>query len=78
MTEDDRTEARIVQRQREDRARALPLFGILLLASPVLDALVGVGTVLGIPATYFYIFTVWGALILVTARLSRRLTDSDD
>lgn len=63
-------------RQRyEDSARVLPLFGIFLLVSPILNALIGIETVLGAPIAYLYIFAAWAVLIMLTARLSRKLTD---
>ncbi|MEO0387078.1 MAG: hypothetical protein AAF281_06040 [Pseudomonadota bacterium] len=64
---------RLRARAREDAARALPVLGLLLLVSPLLDAFGWVGRPFGIPAAYFYLFAAWAFLIALTARLSRRL-----
>lgn len=67
--------ARALQAQgrRRDLARVLPVAGVVMLASPLLDVAAGGGTVFGIPTGVLYVFGVWGALILGAALLARRL-----
>jgi hypothetical protein len=75
-TDDPDLAERALRRQkREDAALALPFFGVLLLVSPILNAIIGFERVLGIPAPAFYIFFVWVFLIVLAARLSRLLRD---
>lgn len=62
------------RRRREDTALALPALGVLLLVSPLLNIVGGVKTILGMPASYVYIFAVWFFLILATARMARLLS----
>ncbi|QHQ36787.1 hypothetical protein [Algicella marina] len=59
------------RRKREDRARAIPVLGVFLLASPVMNALTGLEAIAGVPVNYVYIFTSWALLILLTIRFSR-------
>lgn len=60
------TAARI-RRRYEDMACALPLLGVFLLVSPILNALIGIETVFGAPVAYLYIFAAWAFLILLTS-----------
>ena len=65
------------RRKRRDIALILPLLGVFLLASPVLNIFAGSGSLSGIPASLLYVFGVWFALIACTALLARRLRDDD-
>jgi hypothetical protein len=69
--------ARVVlaRRKRRDAAIALPLAGVALFASPLLDLMANAGRVGGVPLAAIYIFGVWFALIACTGRLARRLMD---
>jgi hypothetical protein len=70
--------AALARRKRRDAAAVLPLAGIVLLASPLIDAVADAGLIGGIPVSAIYIFGVWFALIALTARLARRLRDDED
>jgi hypothetical protein len=75
-TDDPDLAERALRRQkREDAALALPFLGVLLLVSPILNAVTGFHLLLGIPAPVFYIFFVWVFLIVLAARLARVLKD---
>lgn len=65
--------AALMRRKRRDAALALPLAGVLLVASPALDALAGGG----LARATLYLFAVWFVLIAAAAALARRLTDDD-
>lgn len=64
----------LARRRREDAAFALPALGIILLVSPLLNIFAGLETVLGMPATYVYVFCVWMFLIIATARMAKHLS----
>ena len=70
---EDLAERALARRKREDSAFALPVLGLLLLASPLLDLVAGDLQVFGIPAAYAYVFAAWIGLILLTRALARRL-----
>ncbi|MEM9778300.1 MAG: hypothetical protein AAF813_00170 [Pseudomonadota bacterium] len=63
----------MIRRKREDAAFVLPLLGVVLLASPLLNVFIGLKTVFGLPAIYAYVFLVWAGLTLLTRTLARRL-----
>jgi len=54
-----------------DLSILLPLAGVLLLMSPVLEAFNSLKLVIGIPVIVLYIFGVWLGLIILGAWLSR-------
>ena len=60
-------------RKISDRALILPLVGALLLLPPLAVIFQLDARVFGIPFTAFYLFVVWGALILGAALLSRQI-----
>lgn len=62
------------RRRREDTALALPALGVILLVSPLLNILVGVRSIFGMPAPYVYVFCVWVFLIVGTRRMARLLS----
>ena len=68
----------LARRKRRDAAAVLPLAGIVLLASPLIDAFADGGMIGGIPVSVIYIFGVWFGLIALTARLARGLRDDED
>ncbi|MSU91960.1 hypothetical protein GE300_20605 [Rhodobacteraceae bacterium 2CG4] len=74
----DLAERALIRRKREDAALAVPALGVLLLVSPVLNIFAGSGRILGLPAVFVWIFAVWGGLILLTFRLTRRLPPADE
>ena len=59
-----------------DRALILPLVGCLLLIPPLAGIFQIDLRVFGIPFTAFYLFFVWGALIVGAAFLSRQIQRS--
>ncbi|NNU79321.1 hypothetical protein HMH01_02615 [Halovulum dunhuangense] len=69
----DLAERALERHKREDAAAFLPILGVLLLVSPVLNIVAGFPRILGIPAVYLYVFSVWAGLILCTLYLARRL-----
>lgn len=73
--EPDLAERALRRQKREDAALVLPFLGVLLLVSPILNAVYGMDTLFGIPAVVFYIFGVWVVLIALAARLARLLKD---
>jgi hypothetical protein len=57
---------------------ALFLFGVLALTPPLLLIFNKAFRILGVPALYFYLFAVWGALIaLVAFAVERRHADDE-
>ena len=76
MNEDgnDLAERAFLRRKREDAAFAVPMLGVILLASPLLNVVSGGTRLWGIPLAYVYIFASWAGLILLTRYLIRGLT----
>ncbi len=54
------------RRRRRDAALALPLGGLFLLASPLLDVVIRAGSLFGVPVSVLYVFAVWAGLIALT------------
>lgn len=73
----DLAERALGRRKREDAAFVVPLVGVTLLVSPILN-IFSDGTVAGLPASYVYLFAVWAGLILVTRSLARRLVRGEE
>jgi len=73
MTAGDRAEHARAHRKTRDRAMILLLAGVLLLLPPMAGIFQIDQRVAGIPATYLYLFAVWGVLILGAALLAPRL-----
>ncbi len=67
--------AALDRRKRRDTAIALPLAGLVLFASPLLDLMARGGSLGGIPLATLYVFGAWFLLILATGLLARRLSD---
>ena len=63
-------------RKNSDRALILPLVGCLLLTPPLAAIFQIDIRVLGVPFTAFYLFGVWGSLIVGAALLARRIQKS--
>lgn len=61
------------KRKMRDGALLLPLFGALLLISPVISVFTAATTLFGLPLIFVYIFTVWLGLVLVARAMARRL-----
>ncbi len=74
----DLAERAMHRRKREDAALAVPILGIVLLASPVLNIFAGVQTLFGLPAAYAWVFLIWAGLTLLTRDLARRLIGPAD
>ncbi len=53
-----------------ERHLALFLLGVVLLSPPLVSIFDGPGWLFGVPVLYIYLFTVWGALIGLTALAS--------
>jgi hypothetical protein len=70
--------AALARRKRRDAAAILPMVGVVLLVSPLIDAFADAGTIAGIPVSVIYIFGIWFGLIALTARLARGLRDDED
>ena len=68
-------EEAVARRRRRDLAAVLPLTGLVLLASPLINTVADVGRIAGIPASVLYVFGVWLGLIVASAWLARRLFD---
>jgi hypothetical protein len=64
----------LARRKRRDAAAILPLAGILLFASPLLDVVAGGGRLAGIPLAVVFVFGAWFGLIALTARLAATLS----
>ncbi len=62
-------------RKSGDRARILPLVGLILLTPPIAEIALLDASVAGVPVTLAYIFAVWALLIAGAAALSHRLRD---
>jgi hypothetical protein len=68
-----RRERPLGDRKAQDRARILPLVGLILRLPPVAGVVRLDGAVFGVPLTLAYLFLVWALLIAAAALLSRRL-----
>ncbi len=73
----DLAERAFRESRKRDTAFVLPMLGLLLIVSPIVNIFAGITTVWGIPASVFYVFVVWLTLIGLTWRLSRRLLAED-
>lgn len=67
----------IPSRRLSDIAVLAPILGLVLLTPPVIGLFATRGTIFGAPVILIYLFTVWLALILAAAILSRRLSRSE-
>jgi threonine/homoserine efflux transporter RhtA len=74
-TEQPLARAVLDRRRRRDIAIALPVAGLVLFASPLLDLMARGGSLGGIPLGALYVFGSWFGLIWATARIARRLID---
>jgi hypothetical protein len=77
MNDESRDSSRpFSDRKTNDRSMVLLLVGCLLLTPPLAVIFQLDFRILGIPFTGFYLFAVWGALIVGAAALSRRLLNN--
>lgn len=60
-----------------DAALALPLAGLLLFSAPVLELFVTDIAMFGAPLIVVYLFGAWGALVVLSWALSRRLARAE-
>ncbi len=74
----DRAEHQRRARRTRDRALVLLLLGLVLLLPPVAQIFHLDSKIAGIPVTLLYLFTVWAVLIVGTAWLAPRLSETDD
>ncbi|MEO1468549.1 MAG: hypothetical protein AAFV86_05815 [Pseudomonadota bacterium] len=65
------------RRRARDAARALPLAGLLLLASPLTQAFAIEGRVLGVPVIAAMVFGAWALLILAAWLVARRMLERE-
>lgn len=61
-----------IARKTRELAAILPLLGVIFFASPLISAITG-GEESELPNAVFYIFAIWGALIMLAFILSRLL-----
>lgn len=66
-----------IARKTRDLAAILPLLGIIFFATPLISAITG-GEEGALPNAVFYIFAIWGALIVLAFVLSRLLRSGSD
>lgn len=64
-------------RRFRDLAVLLPCLGILLLATPIVSIFTQSGHIFGLPTPIFYVFGIWGALILLAFGLARIVNKAD-
>lgn len=63
-------------RRLENAALVLPIFGALMIVPPLLGVFNTPILVAGVPLVAIYLFSVWIALIAITAVLSRRMRNA--
>ncbi len=80
MKEKDRdlAERAFRRRRRQDAALVLPVFGIIMLMTPVLQLFSRDAKIFGAPLPFVYVFGMWILLIILAKRLSRLLTKGDE
>ncbi|WP_322989045.1 hypothetical protein [Hoeflea sp.] len=66
------------RRRWQDAAFAIPVFVVLLLLPPVLNLFTIRRLLFGIPLEVVYLFTIWAALVMFGALLSRGLPHQID
>ncbi len=64
-------------RRFRDLSVLLPCLGILLLATPVVSIFTQAGVIFGLPSPIFYVFGIWGGLILLALGLARIVNKVD-
>jgi len=74
-TPTDRSDQSLRHRKTRDRARILPLVGLILLTPPLAGIFQLDAKIAGVPFTAIYLFAVWALLIAGAAALSRQLRD---
>lgn len=73
----DLAERAFRRRRRQDAALVLPLFGIVLLLTPVFGLFSRDAQIFGAPLPFVYVFSIWLLLIILARRMSRLLTKGD-
>lgn len=71
------SDLQLSRRKTRDKSVALLIVGVILLMPPIVRTSLFEGSILGIPYTVFYMFTVWAMLIVCAALIAPRLRDSD-
>ncbi len=73
----DLAERAFRRRRRQDAALVLPLFGIIMLLTPVFGLFSRDTLIFGAPLPFVYVFSVWFLLIVLARRMSYLLTKDD-
>ncbi len=76
--DNDLAERAFRRRRRQDAALVLPIFGIVMLMTPVLQLFSRDTLIFGAPLPFVYVFGMWILLIVLASRLSRMLTKGDE
>ncbi len=76
--EPDLAERAFRRRRRQDSALVLPMFGIVLFATPFFGIFSRDAQIFGAPLPFVYVFSVWLFLILMAKRLSKLLMQGDE
>ncbi len=76
--DNDLAERAFRRRRRQDAALVLPIFGIVMLMTPVLQLFSRDILIFGAPLPFVYVFGMWILLIILANRLSRRLSKGDE
>lgn len=74
----DLAERAFRRRRRQDAALVLPIFGIVMLITPVFTIFTKDISVFGLPLPFLYVFGIWFILILLSRRMARILTKGDE
>lgn len=77
-TPPDLAERAFRRRRRQDAALVLPIFGVVMLMTPVFTIFTKDITVFGLPLPFLYVFGIWFLLILLARRMARILTKRDE
>ncbi len=74
----DLAERAFRRRRRQDAALVLPIFGVVMLISPVFKIFTNDRLIFGAPLPFIYIFVLWFFLIVLSRRITRLLTKEDE
>lgn len=74
----DLAERAFRRRRRQDAALVLPIFGVIMLITPVFTLFTKDITVFGLPLPFLYVFGVWFILIILANRLAHILNKGNE